>query len=72
MQGSQDRPNPPTMQNTPDDEVLTRAYLEHAKDGVGWRCWGCGFYTEDQNEWIRHFQKHVDDFLGGSWPGKPL
>lgn len=52
-----------------DDKKLTEVMLKRADKGDHYECWkpGCGFKTTDQEEFVRHFQTHIDEFLAGSW-----
>lgn len=58
---------------TPADErtdmALTKVYLQKADMGDKYKCFkpNCDFETTDPDEFVRHFQKHINDFLTGSW-----
>jgi len=47
------------------DKKITELYCDKAKNGDKFVCWGCGYSTETKEDFIHHFQKHIDDFLAG-------
>lgn len=58
------------LTNIPSDEFLTEVYLRKAKYEAKdlptkYKCFVCGWDYDDQEEWIKHFQEHLRDFLAG-------
>ena len=49
------------------DQTLTIVYLQKAWNGERFTCWkpGCNFNCEDPDEFVAHFQEHINEFLAG-------
>jgi hypothetical protein len=61
---SEERPFPITKLSA-GDKKLTELFVERAKQGDIYKCWGCDFETDSEDEFVKHFQKHINDFFKG-------
>ena len=61
---SEERPFPMTKLSAGDTK-LTELFVERAKVGDKFICWGCGLVFDTPNEFIKHFQTHIDGFFKG-------
>lgn len=61
---SEERPFPLTKLSA-GDKKLTELFVERAKVGDKYKCWGCDFETDNPDKFIKHFQTHLDDFFKG-------
>lgn len=46
-------------------EYMTAIFVARAKKGDKYVCWGCGFIADTPDDFVKHFQTHIDDFLRG-------
>jgi hypothetical protein len=55
--------------NSENDMTLTQVYARKAWNGEEFVCFApeCDFKTKDGNEFVKHFQTHIEEFLTASW-----
>ena len=61
---SEERPYPMTKLSA-GDKKLTELFVERAKQGDKYKCWGCGQVFDTPEGFIEHFQTHIDSFFKG-------
>ncbi|RLE08948.1 hypothetical protein DRZ78_00030 [Candidatus Aerophobetes bacterium] len=54
-----------SITNIPADIQMTEVLLGSMREGKGWRCPKCNFYTESREEIVQHVQEHINDFFKG-------
>lgn len=47
------------------DKTLTDIFVARAKKGDKYVCWGCGKEFPTPDEFITHFQEHLNSFFSG-------
>lgn len=61
---SEERVFPITKLNA-GDKKLTELFVERAKVGDIYKCWGCDFETDNADKFKKHFQIHINEFFKG-------
>jgi hypothetical protein len=61
---SEERPFPITKLSA-GDKKLTELFVERAKVGDKYKCWGCNKEFDNEADFVKHFQGHINEFFKG-------